>query len=47
MSIFGYEKFIDKVGEKGVKISSGQFGARMRVALENEGPVTLILDSKI
>lgn len=42
-----YEKFIDKVREKGVQISSGQFGAKMRVALENEGPVTLILDSRI
>jgi len=41
-----YEKFIDKVRGEGIKISSGQFGAKMRVALENDGPVTLILDSR-
>jgi len=41
-----YEKFIDKVREKGVRICSGQFGAKMQVILKNEGPVTLILDSR-
>ncbi len=41
-----FEKFVDKMKEEGVNVICGKFGARMRVALENEGPVTLILDSK-
>jgi len=41
-----YQKFIDKVAEKGIIIKAGKFGARMTVSLVNEGPVTLILDSK-
>jgi D-tyrosyl-tRNA(Tyr) deacylase len=28
------------------KIQTGQFGADMKVALENDGPVTIIMDSK-
>jgi len=32
--------------ELGKKIQTGQFGADMRVALINDGPVTIIIDSK-
>jgi D-tyrosyl-tRNA(Tyr) deacylase len=32
--------------ELGKKIQTGQFGADMRVALVNDGPVTIIIDSK-
>lgn len=42
-----YEKFIQKmecVLQK--KISVGKFGAMMQVALVNDGPVTIIIDSK-
>ncbi len=42
-----YEKFIDKIGKKGVIIKAGRFGAKMTVSLVNEGPVTLILDSQV
>ena len=42
-----YEKFIDKIGEKGVIIKVGRFGAKMTISLVNEGPVTLILDSRM
>ena len=42
-----YEKFIDKIGEKGVIIKAGRFGAKMTISLVNEGPVTLILDSRM
>jgi D-aminoacyl-tRNA deacylase len=42
-----YEKFIDKIGKKGVIIKAGRFGAKMTISLENEGPVTLILDSRM
>jgi D-tyrosyl-tRNA(Tyr) deacylase len=42
-----YEKFIAKMEtEFGKKIQTGQFGADMKVALLNDGPVTIIIDSK-
>ena len=42
-----YEKFIQQLEvdlEK--KIQTGQFGADMKVALINDGPVTIVIDSK-
>lgn len=41
-----YEEFIRYVGEKGIPVQSGTFGAMMHVSSVNDGPVTLILDSK-
>ncbi len=42
-----YEKFVQQVEiELGIKIQTGQFGADMKVALVNDGPVTIIIDSK-
>ena len=42
-----YEKFIQHLElELGKKIQTGQFGADMKVALVNDGPVTIIIDSK-
>jgi len=41
-----YLDFIDEVSGLGVKTASGRFGAMMEVHLVNDGPVTLILDSK-
>ena len=41
-----YEVFVEQVREKGVAVKTGQFRAMMDVALINDGPVTLILDSK-
>lgn len=40
-----YNKFIDLVREKNIKISTGEFGADMKVELLNDGPVTMIIDS--
>ncbi len=40
-----YERFIDGLRQRGVPVSSGQFGAMMEVELINDGPVTLVLDS--
>jgi D-aminoacyl-tRNA deacylase len=43
-----YENVIAKLEETiGKTIGKGTFGANMQVALLNDGPVTLILDSKI
>ena len=42
-----YEKFIQQLEtELGKKIQTGQFGADMKVSLVNDGPVTIIIDSK-
>ena len=42
-----YEKFIQKLGAlTGKSIGTGTFGADMKVALINNGPVTIIIDSK-
>ena len=40
-----YDRFIVALREKsGLKVESGEFGAMMNVKLENDGPVTIILD---
>lgn len=39
-----FDLFIAKLQESGLKIQTGQFGAHMQVAIENDGPVTLWLD---
>ena len=41
-----YEQFADIVRQKGVPVKTGQFRAMMDVALINDGPVTLIVESK-
>ncbi len=42
-----YEKFISQLEkETGKKILTGEFGADMKVRLLNDGPVTIIIDSK-
>lgn len=41
-----YERFIDLLKENNIKVETGEFGAHMKVDIQNDGPVTLILDSK-
>lgn len=41
-----YENFINKMKEKGIVTESGEFGAHMQVELVNDGPVTILLESK-
>jgi D-aminoacyl-tRNA deacylase len=41
-----YERFIEQVREKGVSVKTGRFRATMEVGLINDGPVTLIVESK-
>lgn len=42
-----YEYFVSKLKRAGVKkVDTGRFGADMKVRLLNDGPVTIILDSK-
>jgi len=41
-----YERFIVRLREQGLPIQTGEFQAKMEVHLVNDGPVTLLLDSK-
>lgn len=41
-----YERFIDRIRTTGLQVETGRFGAMMDVGLINDGPVTLILDSR-
>lgn len=41
-----YEAFVLYLASKGVTVQTGQFGAMMHVESTNDGPVTIILDSK-
>ena len=40
-----YEKFVEQLRAKGIVVACGQFQAEMKVTLENQGPVTLLIDS--
>ncbi|RXJ66656.1 D-tyrosyl-tRNA(Tyr) deacylase [Halarcobacter ebronensis] len=41
-----YEEFIEEMIKEGVKVQTGIFGAKMDVNIQNDGPVTFIVDSK-
>ena len=41
-----YERFISRLKEQGIPVQTGEFQAKMEVHLINDGPVTLLLDSR-
>ncbi|MAD52408.1 MAG: D-aminoacyl-tRNA deacylase [Candidatus Marinimicrobia bacterium] len=41
-----YADFMKKMKGQGVPVQSGEFGAMMKVNIQNDGPVTIVLDSK-
>jgi D-aminoacyl-tRNA deacylase len=41
-----YLRFADRIRETGLNVATGEFGGRMSVEIHNEGPVTMILDSR-
>jgi len=41
-----YERIVGRARTAGVTVATGEFGAHMQVELVNDGPVTIILDSK-
>ncbi|HRK34621.1 MAG TPA: D-aminoacyl-tRNA deacylase [Candidatus Hydrogenedentes bacterium] len=41
-----YEAFVRDTRSLGIAVETGEFGAHMDVQLVNDGPVTLLLDSK-
>ena len=40
-----YEAYCSGLREKGIHVETGRFGADMKVALVNDGPVTIMMDS--
>ena len=41
-----YESFNEGIRSRGITVATGQFGADMSISLVNDGPVTIIIDSK-
>jgi D-tyrosyl-tRNA(Tyr) deacylase len=41
-----YERVCVRIAEAGVSVGRGSFGAHMELALVNDGPVTILLDSR-
>ena len=39
-----YESFVAALRRRGIAVATGEFGADMQVEIQNDGPVTLILD---
>jgi D-tyrosyl-tRNA(Tyr) deacylase len=42
-----YRRFVDRARDEAVPVATGRFGAKMRLALVNDGPVTLLLDTAV
>lgn len=41
-----YNIFIQRIAENSIKVSRGEFGAYMKISLTNDGPVTIVIDSR-
>jgi D-tyrosyl-tRNA(Tyr) deacylase len=41
-----YERYCQRLASHGYRVERGRFGAHMLVTLENDGPVTIIVDSE-
>jgi D-tyrosyl-tRNA(Tyr) deacylase len=41
-----YELFVERLRAKSPRVETGRFGAHMMVSLTNDGPVTIIMDSR-
>jgi D-tyrosyl-tRNA(Tyr) deacylase len=41
-----FERFVRRTSEAGINVATGCFGRKMLVQIENDGPVTFIIDSK-
>jgi D-tyrosyl-tRNA(Tyr) deacylase len=41
-----YLEFVKRIEQLGVKVASGEFAAHMAVSLINDGPVTIMIDSR-
>jgi D-tyrosyl-tRNA(Tyr) deacylase len=41
-----YEQFVQRLRDGGLPVRTGEFGAMMQVSLVNDGPVTIVMDSR-
>ena len=41
-----FERFVQEVRDTGLKVETGRFQAHMKVEIHNDGPVTILLDSR-
>ena len=41
-----YAQFLEVLRRTGVPVETGRFAADMRVMVDNDGPITILLDSK-
>jgi D-tyrosyl-tRNA(Tyr) deacylase len=41
-----YENLAEGLRRSGFRVETGKFGAEMKVSIENDGPVTILLDSR-
>jgi D-tyrosyl-tRNA(Tyr) deacylase len=41
-----FEELVSKVSQRGLSVSKGKFRAHMKLSLINDGPVTILLDSR-
>jgi len=39
-----YQQFVTLLQQSGLRVETGEFGAMMQVAIDNDGPVTMILE---
>ncbi len=39
-----YEMFVERLKQSGLRVETGRFGAMMQVEIENDGPVTFVLE---
>jgi D-aminoacyl-tRNA deacylase len=44
LALYLYNRFVTKLQGSGLQVEKGQFGAMMQVTIENDGPVTLLLE---
>lgn len=44
LALYLYDGFVTKLQASGLHVETGQFGAMMQVTIENDGPVTLLLE---
>ena len=42
-----YERFVSSIRDESIEAQTGVFGANMQVQLVNDGPVTILLDSRL
>ena len=41
-----FQRFVDLLRNTGLNVETGRFGEHMRVLVDNDGPVTILLDSR-